>query len=210
MAMTFSTLVASKDTAGSIKSWTNYSKLDVEQILDEAQALIFETLRVREMRALDTSLTVSVGDYEKALPARFLDPIRLTSTNNRFYAFKTPSVLEAMRVYDDDGALVEGDPTLFAIFDEKLQFDAKFSEATTLRLLCFKWPARLGSGNQTNFLTDRYPHVLRTACLAKAYEFMKNEAMEQKELQKLVALIEDVHAKDDLSYRGLELENSVE
>jgi hypothetical protein len=210
MAMTYSTLIAAKTTAGSIKSWVNYSKLDVEQVLDEAQALIVQTLRVREMRALDTSLTMAVGDSYKALPPRFLDPIRLWSTNNIRFSLKSEAALLDMRAYDDEGALVEGDPTCFAIFDEALQFEAKFSEAATLQLLCFKWPERLGASNESNWLTDRYPHLLRQACLAKAYEFMKQEAREQMELQKLVALIDKTNAESDLSYRGLEHENSVE
>ena len=49
MAMTYTSLIGSKGTAGAIATWTNYTLLDVVTIVDEAQALIYSLLRTREM-----------------------------------------------------------------------------------------------------------------------------------------------------------------
>src|SRR3989442_1526289 len=82
MTMTYTSLTGGKTVPGSIMSWVNYAKLDIEQVLEEAQAVIFQRLRVREMRNLDSSIPVAPGDYQKPLPARFLEARRLRSTGN--------------------------------------------------------------------------------------------------------------------------------
>jgi hypothetical protein len=52
----YSTLVADKTVAGSIKRWVNYGQIDSETVLTEAQALIYSMLRAREMRQASTAL----------------------------------------------------------------------------------------------------------------------------------------------------------
>src|SRR5438309_36597 len=42
MTMTYATLTGAKTVPGSIMSWVNYAKLDIEQVLEEAQAVIFQ------------------------------------------------------------------------------------------------------------------------------------------------------------------------
>lgn len=101
MAMTYTSLVASKGTAGSIMNWVDYSKLDVETVVDEAQSLIFQTLRVREMRT-EWTFSMAIGQSEAALPSRFLDPIgRLQDlTNSMRYEHLTESEIMRLRTYD--------------------------------------------------------------------------------------------------------------
>lgn len=101
MAMTYTSLVASKGTAGSIMNWVDYSKLDVETVVDEAQSLIFQTLRVREMRT-EWTFSMAIGQSEAALPSRFLDPIgRLQDlTNSMRYTHLTESEVMRLRTYD--------------------------------------------------------------------------------------------------------------
>src|SRR5260370_38056571 len=70
-AMSYTTLVGDKNTAGSIARWVNYSKLDADQILQEAQSLLYSMLRTREMRT-HFSFDLAVGSSQVALPAGFL------------------------------------------------------------------------------------------------------------------------------------------
>jgi hypothetical protein len=203
----YSTLIADKATAGSIRSWINHSLLDVVQIIEEAEALLAQTLRVREMRA-STMLTLAAGDGFKALPAGFLDPISLRDVTNQItLRLRHEADLESLRRYDN-AVLAAGTPRTYAIFDEALQFETQYDAAASLRLVYFKAWTRLAVAN-TNFLTDRYPHLLRSACLAQAYAFRNNDTRAQLELQKLASLIQKTNAESDLSYRGLMVENGV-
>mgnify|MGYP000176128413 CR=1 FL=1 len=202
MAMTYTTLVADKSTPGSIKAWANYSKLDSETILADAQALIYQTLRVREMKAT-AELSMAVGDSSKALPTGFLDPCPpLSDKLNQRYEHVTLEQLMAARIYDEAPTLISAQPCRFAIDGTTLQFESKFDTATTLVLVHYATPTALGSGNPSNFLTDRYPHILRTACLAYAADFMDNDARYQRYASRLIGQIELTNAESDLSLRG--------
>ena len=82
----------------------------------------------------------------------------------------------------------------------------KFDEARTLYLVHFKKLTALGSGNLTNFLTSRYPHLLRQACIVRAHAFMKNWTAHNSELPMLATMIERINAELDLSYRGADID----
>lgn len=204
--MNYTSLSADKTTAGSIKRWMNYSQLDVDQIIEEAQALIFQTLRVREMRTQFDSLSMTVGDSYKALPTGFLDPLYLKDiTNNIDLELRDETMLMQMRDYEE-GVLAESSAAYnYAIFDEKLQFDFKYDTAATLVLVGFKAPTYVSSTNASNFLCTRYPHLLRVACMAQAADFMNNVEREQSYLTKLAALIQQTNAESDMTYRGVAL-----
>ncbi|WP_213287592.1 hypothetical protein [Bradyrhizobium sp. sGM-13] len=210
MAQNYTTLIGAKSTPGSIRRWVNYSELDAEQVVLEAQALIYQTLRVREMRFEFDNLALAQGDIYVALPEGFLDPIALKdATNNIDLRLRTEDKLVKARIYEN-GSLMSGIPTRYAIFGEKLQFEYKYESAATLKLVGFKTPADLSASNETNFLTKRYPHLLRVACLTQAYDFMSNMAKYQTNLTLLDALIKKTNEESDLSYRGVEFEVEVE
>lgn len=82
-------------------NWVNYSKLDTETVVDEAQSLIYETLRVREMRD-EWTFGVAIGQANQSLPARFLDPIgRLFDITNGFdYGHNLETDIARTRAYD--------------------------------------------------------------------------------------------------------------
>src|SRR4051812_246682 len=106
--MDFTSLTADKSTSGSIRRWVNHADVDADAVLEDAQALIFQTLRVREMRTVFTDLALVIGDSSKALPAGFLDPIRLVDkTNNIKLRLRTEEWMEDFREYDS-GNLATG------------------------------------------------------------------------------------------------------
>jgi hypothetical protein len=290
MAMSYTSLVASKGTTGSLANWVNYSKLDTPAVLDEAQSLLFQLLRVREMRT-EWTFGMAVGAAEIALPARFLDPIGRLNDIKNSYQLKhviettvadarsydtslsgdfaadpftttngsslvavestahgltqgsTVTIAEAdpvggldlngtfpiITITDADnyvidtdteatsgatggGAtaeftankLIAGSPTKWGIVDEKLKFDCAFDTAAQFKLLYYRSPKPLSSTNLTNWLTVRYPKLLRVACMAAAADYMKDSAEYQKHLAALGQIVQSTAAENDLQYRGAE------
>ena len=101
-SMSYTSLVGDKNTAGSIARWVNYSKLDADQILHEAQSLIYSMLRVREMRA-HFNFTVAQGGDRVALPTGFLDPIGKISflATGAKAEQRYPNFIQRRRVYTE-------------------------------------------------------------------------------------------------------------
>jgi hypothetical protein len=289
MTMTYSTLIDLKTVNGSIKSWVNYSKLDVETVLSDAQSLLFDFLRTREMRTTWT-FGMAVGNSEIALPSRFLEPIGWLKdrTNNLRLRQIIEGDLSSRRVFDEttgtfgasafttvtgstlvscvdvahgltqgsvitiDGSsatggltldgtwpvtsitdddtfvidageratsaetgggaaptwtaatLSSGFPTFWAIHDEMVQFDVAFDTATSFQLAYYRQPELLSTDNETNWLTERYPLLLRKACQAQAADFMKDGEEYNKCIQVLTTMAAKVNENADASYRGAE------
>jgi hypothetical protein len=289
-AMSYTSLVGDKNTAGSIARWVNYSKLDADQILQEAQSLLYSTLRVREMRD-HFNFNMGQGGAQIALPTGFLDPIgkiSLLGTGAQIEQ-RYPNFIQRRRVYTEtsgslgtnpftttsgstlvtvnlvnhglsqgstfftagaaafngvtiagtfdvaaivdtnnfsiditplgvtpsaSGAgggaavtyiadnLVQGTPIYWGVWDETIFFDVAFAQQTNCNLQYFKSLPILSATNTTNFLTTRYPHLLRKACTAQAWDFMRNDAEYQKDVAALTALVEQTNAEGDLLYRG--------
>lgn len=292
MSMSYTTLTGSKGSSGALLTWVNYAKLDVGTVVDEAQALLYQILRVREMRT-EWTFGVSVGQASVALPTRFLDPIGkvydltnvtdydqfigtsilkkraydnsisgtfgtnpftttsgsgLVSVNQTAHGlnqdsaitipnapslngltltgtFPIVSITDANDFVMDVGSasdttatasgsgggtgvtytadnLVAGSPTGWGIWDENLKFDMAADTAFTGKLLLYRRPQPLSATNPTNFVTDRYPHLMRVACLAAAAKFMKDDQEYQKNMTELNTLIQTTASFDDLAYRG--------
>lgn len=292
MAMTYTTLVAPKGTTGSLLNWIGYTKVDVDTVLDESQALLYQILRVREMRT-EYTFSMAAGQANVALPSRFLDPIgKVYDTTNvtdydqldqgsvlrsRSYdsspagtfgtdpftttsgsslvavamtahglnqdstitiangptvnglsmtgGFPVVSITNANSFVIDtqgDGAsatgsgggagvtwtannLISGSPTAWGVWDEKIKFNTAFDQAATCKLLYFRQPQLLSATNLSNFVTNRYPNLLRVACLAAAAQFMKDDEEFSKSVQVLTNLVGSIAAADDMSYRGANL-----
>jgi hypothetical protein len=296
-SMSYPSLVGDKNTAGSIARWVNYSKLDADQILQEAQSLIYSLLRVREMRAHFTA-AMGVGNSQIALPTGFLDPIGRISflVSGAKAEQRYPNFIQRRRVYTSttgslgsnpftttagstlvsvnlpshgfsqgsrfgtigatafngvtianalgtaagefdvvsianantfviditplgvvpsgNGAgggggiiyavqnLVQGMPIYWGIWNETIFFDVAFNQAENCDVQYFAAPPILSTTNPTNFLTNRYPHLLRKACTAQAWDFLRNDAEYQKDLAALTALAEQTNAEADFAYRG--------
>lgn len=293
MAMSWTSLSAVKGVSGSIANWVSYTLLDLPPIIDEAQALLYSLLRVREMQT-ELNFAMAVGGASITLPSRFLDPIgriRLTSYNvpvrhkdsgfikdNRNYdettgtlgtnPFTTVSGSDIVTValtahgfnqdsvFNTSGAtavggttingtfpitsvatntftidisvlgatptssatgggsavayicdnIVQGIPYWFGILGNQIQFDVSFSQASLGKLQYYQSLPLLSATNQTNFITNRYPHLMRTACVTSAADFMKDDAEYQKGYQRLVALVERTSMDNDGMLRGMELE----
>jgi hypothetical protein len=292
MPMNYTTLTGGKGAAGSIMNWVSYTKLDVGTVVDEAQSLLFQSLRVREMRT-EWTFGLGVGQSSIPVPARFLDPIgRLYDVSNGMWlGHKLEGDILSRRAYvpvagsfgadpfttflgapqvvvsktaiglnqgstitisgasDVNGLtlngtfpvtsqpantgpnsiilvfdtaataagtgggaaatytgnnLVAGSPSQWSIWDEKFAFDTALDVATTYKQIYYRAPLPLSATNLSNFLTDRYPMLMRKACMAAAADFMKDDTEYQKQVSALNNLIQSTAAGDDLIYRGAE------
>lgn len=294
MTMNYPTLIGSKGQSGAVATWARYSAsvLDIPVVVDEAQMLLYEILRVREMRT-EWTFGMVAGQANVALPTRFLDPIgkvydtvnvtsydqvigtsimdrrnydnsfsgnlttnAFTTTNgsglvsvslanhgfNQDSTFTTLGATSAnglqlngafpivsitdvndfiINVGDatdtvatatgvDGGAaatytcqnLIAGSPTAWGIWDEQLKFNTALDTPMTCKLPYFRRPQLLSQSNPTNFLTARYPKLMRIACLAACADFMRDDQEFQKQMTALNNLIQTTAAYDDLSYRG--------
>jgi len=201
VAIDFTTLTAaSKATEGSIRNWVNRDDILVTNILLEAEALIYETLRAREM-ITDTAFQFDEGFNVEALPSNFLDPLHFWPyTEGEPLPYYNEQKLIIQR--DSSGTLLEGTPSGWTIIGEGAYVDVACSSDYGGRLLYYAQPAALSSGNTTNFLTRRYPSLLRYACMAKAYEHMKDGARAQQYLLLTTATIPQIRASNDLYRRS--------
>lgn len=173
MAVNYSTLTAGKATQGSISNYVNRSDLPVTNILIEAEALIYSKLRVREMMDRD-DLSASATTSQVSVPSDFIDIVSLTP-----YGWGQPLEYRNedyfQQLMDEDGVVQEGTPAMFTIIGTLIVFDVELADAFGGKLVYYARPAALSTSNETNFLTVRYPTLLRHACMSFAYEHMKDE-----------------------------------
>jgi hypothetical protein len=99
-----------------------------------------------------------------------------------------------------------GSAQFWAIWDETIHFDFAFNTQQTLQLLYYKSPPLLSSTNQSNWLTNRYPFLLRQACITQAADWMKEGDEYQKCLTTLTAMVQKVSEENDMGWRGAEID----
>lgn len=199
--MEYAVLVADRTVEGSIRNWANNPLAPAGTVLEEAQALIYQTLRCREMRA-STSLTLATGALYVAEPADFLDPIRLFDPYGCEIALRGEHQIEGVRAKDGSGAYVRTIPSCYGLYDGRLQFDCAADQDYALTYIYFRRPPLLAAGNPTNFITTRYPSLLRKACMVGVYDFFRNDAAKNAALQDLSLLLQSIPVMDDMSRRG--------
>ncbi len=206
----YSTLVGTKDTEGSIKSWINWSKAPSTTILTEAEAFIYSQLRVREMRKL-ASGTISEGATTLSMPSDFIAPIsfRRTGTTAGVIEVLDEQHFESLLALDDSNAFMEGTPTKCMIIAEPpvAYLDVEADDDITYRLVYFSRPTALSISNENNWLTTRYPMLLRATCLGFANQHYKDSAAAQEWLSSASALIQSANAEDDQARQILRIEN---
>lgn len=207
MGMSYATLIGDKNTAGSISSSVAYDRIDRDAALEDAQALIYETLRTREMRSV-AQLSMGIGEYTKALPTGFLNPIGGKMRDTKCFVYQHITLDEVInrRAYDSNGVIISLIPEFWAIGDELIQFEQSFREARTLLLPHYRSLPLLSSGNQTNFLTNRYPNILRKACRVEAFGQMEHWESRAAELDLLAKLIQRANVEADMSLDGADFD----
>ncbi len=186
--MDYTTLVADKNTAGSIRNWVNRDDIPVTDILTEAQAWIYLELRHVDMLTF-IDFQIDQGQSEKALPADFLQPIEWRPVE---WGWPLPYVHERALRQDRQktdpatpgGQVEQGFPQRWAVLTrptgaanamvKTMVLNTRTDEDMPGQLMYYGRPAPLLETNETNFLTDEYPTLVRHACMYKAYEHRKD------------------------------------
>lgn len=102
-------------------------------------------------------------------------------------------------------SLTPGTPQFFGIWNEQLKFEQAFFQTSLCRLQYYQSLPLLSSANQSNFLTNRYPNLVRVASMAAAADFMKDTEEYNKQFSRLQQMIEKISNENDMQYRGMEL-----
>lgn len=203
MTINATTLLGAETVEGSIKNWVNRGDIPITDILRESELFIFQRLRTREMLS-SAALTVSTAASTAALPTDFLDPIGFRPYEQNV---DLPYVNEAElnRNRDSSGNLFDGTPIAYTIIGTTFTTDVNALSDFSGIMTYYAIPDALAATtNETNFLTDRYPTMLRRACMRFAYEFMKDaERMAAEEILALKA-IEEANAANELYRRAQE------
>lgn len=196
---TYTILTGAKTVDGSIRSWAQHSLVPAAQILEEAQAWIFERLRVREMTSIEP-ISLAIGASTMAAPTGYLAPIKLELDGLDKIDFVREDNFP--RFVDSDATLTIGTPNYWTVIGTTIYFDTQLDTAQLGRLWCYKQPAALSVSNPTNFLTDRFPTLLRRACLMFAYESRHRAADFQAETLLAEQAIMNANVQDDMAKHG--------
>lgn len=102
--------------------------------------------------------------------------------------------------------LVTGIPSWWGIWDEQIKFDVAFAQASLGKLQYYQSLPLLSSTVPTNFLTNRYPQLVRVATDAAAADFMKDDSEYTKAMTRLQAVVQRINVENDGQLRGIELD----
>lgn len=198
MPYTFTILTGPKTTQGSIRDWINYSPIPSDLILDEAQQSIFRRLRAREMRTSAT-FTVNSGLSTSTIDADFLKMEYLYDVTNgcQIKMVDEATIMGLTGFETPSGNPPTGPASFVAIIGETLQFDTIMDQNTVFRMIFYKQPAVLSLSNETNFLTRKYPSLLRYACLMHAADYRKDLQEFQKWTTKFDMEIQNANREAD-------------
>jgi hypothetical protein len=204
--MDYATLIGPKTTKGSIAEWIVWTdtKMPIEAILEEAQTFIFDNMRVTEMKQAQT-LALPAGAVSVALPARLVTTISIQDQYMTPLKARDLKSLMLRRSKDDAGNWTQADaPLFYSQTATAFEFDMAPSENIDLTLAGFFRPEPLGPTNQTNFLTEKYPHLLRTAILIFVADFLNDDAKYARYTTRYQALLAQAMQSEDLNMLGLQ------
>ncbi len=205
MPLSYDTLVADKSTRGSIKSWVNASSFDPAAVLGEVETHIYSQLRVREMIAVTTPSAMVIGTPTLALPDRWRGSLhfQITGTDQAEIELREPKDVETAFSYDSSNNRVNTKPLAYYVDATLIQFDSPPDKTYATRMVHYQALAPLDGGNPTNFLTSRYPRLLRCACMWLANEWMKDDAEKNYWATITQGLIDEANQEADLDRMGV-------
>lgn len=214
MVVNYLDLIADRDTEGSIKYWVNHNLIPSAQIVAEAEQWIYQRLRVRQMLTTDTGTYGNSDNGTVALPSdyRAQNLLHFTGVNRLFPTF-VPDIgeIHSKFVYDGDGNRTTGSPAFWGTDATDMVFDIFASTDITYNytLLYYRNMPALSSTNLTNFLTDRYPALLRKTCMYKAYEFQEDDRRAVVYEAKAEKEIFETEKEKDLEYMGSNMQANI-
>lgn len=204
--MNYTTLVADRDVNSSIKNWINYGRIDSEAILTEAQAWIYSKIRLPEMVAT-ASVSITSGASTAVLPTGYRDPIQFGIPGQMHrMILKDVEWFRGHLAWDENAVLPDGLPTYWCRVGDLIQLNTLADQAYTASMTYYKTPTALSVSNETNWLTEKYPTLVRRTCLMFAAEFRKEFDVFDREEQRALAAIKEIRIEGDEQLRGISLD----
>lgn len=205
--MEYEILIADKRTNGSIRNAINNDRIPAAWVVQEAEAFIYERLRVREMLTSTTG-TLTTSGTAITLPARYRGwrDFRFTGTSVGHVRLKDPATVRAAYSYDSAGAFATGKPTMAYTFGTAAQFERGADQAYAWDLLYYQAlpPLNSGTNSNTNVLTDRGLRMMHLACMAFANEWFKQDADKKHFLALAEGEIALMNAQGEMEQGGLD------
>ena len=184
-SLTYTQLVSSSSTDGSIANFLNHASItaSADTIVADAEAWIYRDLRHWRMLTSATGtftanpVNVPAPVNYLPLPADYLEDkvLWITGVNVAQLRRKTLEEVIAMWGYDGNGYRIVQQPYFYYNDQANIVFDSPPDQAYPYLLYYYQQPQSLATvSGGTNFLTQFYPRLLRTACFMMAAEFMKD------------------------------------
>jgi len=182
-----------------IANYLNRSDLTsyLDTFIDLAESRHARDLRVREMEAVDTSITTVSGTQSYTLPTGYLEMryVMYQSNPYQFLAYMTPP--DFFRVYNEGEG--SGTPTYYTIVSDKIYLGNMPDAAQTLELGMFKRPTALSDTNTSNDILNNFPDLYLYAALSESSPFL----MADERLQVWAGLYkEGVKTANESAQRG--------
>ena len=188
--MNWTTLTGVKTVAGSIANWLNNSTITsgpggvADVIVQESTLLIYQRLRHWRMLTSPISGTLTGGptnytvDYI-AVPSDMIEPFMftLTGTNQQILTEKPYEDIVRYWQFDGSGNRVPQQPLIYSFNDTNIVFDSPPDQPYPYALMYYQYPPPLSGTNNTNFLTNVYPRLLRASLMLQATEWAKDSGV---------------------------------
>ncbi len=200
--MDYDTLVDEKNEYSSIRGWVNNQRIPPETILTEAEAEIYAVLRTREMKSAPYTGSIAADDISISFPSDFIAAIslrRVGSAAGPIHILDS-DYFETQVSVDDTNTLEIGVPDRCQIHGDPpvAYLNFKSDGIYPWRMTYWKRPAALSTNNPSNFLCVRYPTLLRTACVWRAYDFLKEYESRDKSETKFKEMVMAANREYDM------------
>ena len=172
----YGVLVADKGYPGSLQTWLDHDSLPSTLLVAQAEQYLYRRLRLREMLAIHEG-TIVEGEDKVEAPPRYLEPrtVTLVGGTRRELRHQLPEHIERYRAYDEDGALVRGEPGRYYVDGSHMRFETAAERDYPFRMVFYQQPEPLGPGNERNVLTEKGFRLLLCTAVAFAHEWLDDE-----------------------------------
>ena len=145
----------------------------LDTFIDLAESRHARDLRIREMEAVDTSITTVSGTQAYDLPTGYLEArfVNYQSDPYTFLNYMAPA--DFFRVYN--AAEDSGTPTYYTIIGKKIYLGAKPDAAQTLEIGYFKRLTGLSDSNTSNDILTYFPELYLYGALAESSPFLMQD-----------------------------------
>lgn len=203
--MDYNTLIAGRQTVGSVSNWINATSVDAATVVGEGMQWIYQRARIRQM-ITSTTGTATASATSLTLPTTYRSPkhFQWTGTARGFPDYVPLEEVYASQSWDNNGVIVTGKPRKWSTDALLMVFDTATDVAYPFVFSYYQdLPALTTSGTNTaNIFTSRYPRLVRSALMFMGFEFLKDKTNQDYWYKVALAEIDACNRDDDLEKEG--------